>query len=143
MIEVKEVAWLAGLLEGEGYFGLNNGKYPVIKLGMCDEDVVTRAAVLMKSRVRRRKNMYITQVDGVHAIEWMMTLYVFFGKRRREVVASVIKFWKSYTFSRARTTTRCHPDRSVHAFEMCRPCYDIEYKKRRLLERQAQWKLCH
>ncbi|KKL80884.1 hypothetical protein LCGC14_2000310 [marine sediment metagenome] len=143
MIKVKEVAWLAGLLEGEGYFGLNNGKYPVIKLGMTDGDIVAKVSTLMNSRVRRRKNMYITQVNGVHAVEWMMTLYVFFGKRRREVVASVIKFWESYTFSRGRTTTKCHPDRPVHALDLCKPCYDIEYKKKRKLERQVQWKLCH
>ncbi len=34
-ISIKDIAWVAGILEGEGSFGLtNNGKSPSIWLGM-------------------------------------------------------------------------------------------------------------
>lgn len=53
-----EVAWLAGLLEGEGSFGLDTRalhKYkvstappaPYIKISMVDKDVIERVAVLV------------------------------------------------------------------------------------------------
>src|SRR6185436_10271574 len=35
-----DLSWLAGLLEGEGHFGTTSAGYPVLKLEMCDEDVV-------------------------------------------------------------------------------------------------------
>lgn len=40
MIRLTDVAWLAGLLEGEGCIRLFQGKYPLISLGMVDGDVV-------------------------------------------------------------------------------------------------------
>ena len=49
-----EISWLVGLLEGEGYFGLTSGVYPVLTLEMCDEDVVERACrILGAAGVRR------------------------------------------------------------------------------------------
>ncbi|MGH8518847.1 MAG: hypothetical protein ACREUE_15455, partial [Panacagrimonas sp.] len=45
------VAWLAGLLEGEGSFTISRYSpeiaYPVVSLQMCDEGVVVRAAGLL------------------------------------------------------------------------------------------------
>ena len=45
-IKVKDIAWLGGLLEEEGWFGLHLGHYPSISLGMTDEDTVVKAATL-------------------------------------------------------------------------------------------------
>lgn len=49
--EACTFAWLTGLLEGEGTFSVNRQSahiaYPVIKLEMCDEAIVTRAAHIM------------------------------------------------------------------------------------------------
>lgn len=47
-----DTIWLAGLLEGEGTFDLHRGKYPRVRVGMTDRDVVGRAATLMDTRVR-------------------------------------------------------------------------------------------
>lgn len=58
-----DVAWLAGLLEGEGHFGLTTTtadtkkygrktyQYPKVQLQMTDLDVVERAAALMECAV--------------------------------------------------------------------------------------------
>jgi LAGLIDADG-like domain len=40
------LGWIAGLLEGEGCFHLERGRYPRISLQMADEDVVRRLAEL-------------------------------------------------------------------------------------------------
>jgi hypothetical protein len=48
------LAWLAGLLEGEGSFsrGLpSNPTKPIISLHMVDEDVVARVAAIWESRI--------------------------------------------------------------------------------------------
>ena len=138
MIKIKEIAWLAGLLEGEGCFAIHGKKYPRIVLKMCDEDIVIKAASLMESRIYRNGNQWVTQVNGAYAIEWMMTLYVFFGKRRREAVTEVIKVWKRATYVHGlngiRRMAKCHSDRLMEALDLCRPCYMKQWKKRQLLK---------
>lgn len=51
-----EIAWLAGILEGEGCFtnSFQNGNdysTPRLQLSMTDKDVVEKAAVLLQSKV--------------------------------------------------------------------------------------------
>src|SRR4051812_6399725 len=82
-----EIAWLAGLLEGEGSFMAhwatthkNNGsdqRYFRIDLSMTDEDVVRKAARLMGAtslfvqnrKETGRKPMWRTRLMGKHARE--------------------------------------------------------------------------
>ncbi|KKK76744.1 hypothetical protein LCGC14_2860580 [marine sediment metagenome] len=140
MIKTIDIAWLTGLLEGEGCFFLYQ-KRPGIKLQMCDEDVVVRAAALMKTTVSRYRNAWTTQINGARAIEWMMTLYPQLGERRREKVADTIKFWREHNYSNAprdfRSMATCHPDRVVVAFDLCRPCYYRQWREKRLLKSVA------
>ncbi len=139
----KDIIWLAGLLEGEGYFGLSEGKYPKIALGMTDEDIIVRASALINARVCRQKNMWITQVNGAYAIQWMMTLYTLLGKRRRECIREIIKVWKERIHAKAsngmRNMATCHPALLVHGYGLCRPCYMKQYyyreKEKQLLRR--------
>ena len=52
--EACDRAWLAGLLEGEGSFLANcegRSSYPVIKVEMCEQDVVERVADLLNTRL--------------------------------------------------------------------------------------------
>jgi hypothetical protein len=44
----SDLAWLAGLLEGEGCFHFTRTAYVVIS--MTDEDIIERAASLMNSK---------------------------------------------------------------------------------------------
>ena len=68
----RDIAWLAGLLDGEGSFSvIANGSAPGIKLGMKDKDIVERAALLMSngkymvSEVMNNKQLfYITRIWG-------------------------------------------------------------------------------
>lgn len=91
-------AWLAGLLEGEGSFGVNGRwtahPYPAIALTMCDEDVVGRAAEIMAARAvhyeaSRRETWsptYSIKISGHQASEWMRRLRpMMFGRRRRAI----------------------------------------------------------
>ena len=103
MITVRNIEWLAGLLEGEGCFGFQSHRKwnPRIDLAMTDEDVVARASSLMKdgkywtrySHVGH-KTQYCLRITGPRAIQWMMTLYLLMGHRRRGKIKEIITRWK-------------------------------------------------
>ncbi len=138
MTDIIDIAWLGGLLEGEGYFGLEKGKYAIITLLMCDEDTVVKAAVIMGAKVNHRKNYWKTNVYGADAIKWMMILLPFLGKRRRNVIAGIIKYRKEHSYrapNGTRTMATCHPDRIVHSFGLCNACYSRRWKEKQLLKK--------
>lgn len=66
-----DVAWLAGLLEGEGCFVVRPKNTPYIALKMNDKDVVEKAAALMKMTVTRPRNNYKTSfgIDKCYYIQ--------------------------------------------------------------------------
>jgi hypothetical protein len=89
-----DLAWLAGLLEGEGSFS----RYQV-QLRMTDEDVVRRAADLMgatkspwkeEPRFAHWSPTWCVAVTGRRATDLMMHLTPALGTRRRARIAEVV-----------------------------------------------------
>lgn len=83
-----ETAWLAGLLEGEGSFGINHGGIKV-QLTMTDRDVVSRAAGFFGSKFycyprpgETCKPRYYTQVGGERAANLIAAILPYMGIRR-------------------------------------------------------------
>jgi hypothetical protein len=104
MISQREMAWLAGLIEGEGCFGWNKSNFGSITIGMSDRDVIERAAVILgktekihertlRSGAIGKKPLFYVRVTGTRAIGWMMTLYSFMGQRRQEKIRAVLATW--------------------------------------------------
>ncbi len=96
-----DVAWLAGLLEGEGYFCLNRGRYPRIDLRMTDRDVIEKVAAMwhsgvweQKPKTERHKTVWKTDVSGPRAVGLMMTLYLYLGERRQERIRTILQTWR-------------------------------------------------
>ena len=95
-IDREDLVWLAGLLEGEGAFDLHRGKYPRIRLGMTDRDVVGRAATLLGGKVRLSlkpapaKAMWHVEVSGTKALSAMTALLPLMGARRSAKIAEVM-----------------------------------------------------
>ncbi len=91
-----DLVWLAGLLEGEGSFDLHRGRYPRIRLGMTDRDVVGRAATLMGAGIRlslRRAPLtstWHTEISGVRATELLRLLLPHMGARRSGKIAAIL-----------------------------------------------------
>jgi hypothetical protein len=101
-----DLAWLAGLLEGEGSFYASgsrakNGvmyRYPQIKVSMTDRDVIERVAqmfgikVSVNSREKRReaKQIYSAQINGSRAMELMQQLLPWMGKRRSQKIKELL-----------------------------------------------------
>lgn len=98
-LEVKDIYWLAGLLEGEGCFLYQDT--PRITLVMSDQDVVEEAATIMKAKVKYRlpkdknwKGMYELYLCSYRAAGWMMTLYSLLGGRRQARVRQILQKFK-------------------------------------------------
>ena len=102
-----DLCWLAGLLEGEGYFSLhpNRHPHPRIQLQMTDKDVVDRAARLFGgNKVRmirpastRRQTTYRTEISGRPAAHLMEQLRPLMGQRRVSKIDEVLDDWRART----------------------------------------------
>ena len=104
---------------------------------MTDEDVIAKVGNMWNVRVVHHGNMYKVQVGGSYAIGWMMTLYTFLGKRRKEKVVLITKIWREHIHARAskgiRAMAKCHPDRIVRALGRCDYCYGKHWRKKEKL----------
>ena len=95
-----EIAWLAGLFEGEGNVSIN-GRSLTIRIKMTDKDVVVRAATLLSAALyehdpgRGWKRTWIAQLKGDGAAGWAMTLYSWLGVRRRGQTRGALRTWKT------------------------------------------------
>lgn len=92
----RDLFWLAGLLEGEGCFDLHRGRYPRIRLGMTDRDVVGRAATLLGGRVRLTlrpapvQATWHVEISGTKAAEMMRVILPYMGARRSAKIATIL-----------------------------------------------------
>lgn len=102
MQQVREIYWLAGLLEGEGWFSMTNG-YVQIGVKMTDLDTIMRARDIMNPgghiQVYKanppRQAQYALSLYGVTAAQWMMTIYPLMGVRRKARIAQLLQHWRS------------------------------------------------
>ena len=141
MARTIDIAWLGGLLEGEGYFSLVQGKYPSIGINMTAEDTIIKVADMWNKRVYHRGNQWRTVIAGAYAIQWMFMLYPFLGECRQKSIREIVKFWKEYSYAHAspgiRIMSTCHPNRKVQSLGLCNPCYKRQYReeKKKLLRK--------
>lgn len=114
---VRDLAWLAGLLEGEGCFSLAKGHGPrhkiTIQLSMTDEDVVRHAAEIagvgasVKCYQRGGKDVFVWIVGKQNdAAALMMTLCPLMGERRQAKIRECLKAWRDTVRGKG-TATRC------------------------------------
>ena len=120
MLDLTEtdIAWIAGLLEGEGYFGIDNrskDRYeiskippaPFIKVSMVDEDIIQRLSKLLDKSYfsPSRKTVTGKQVYTLYIGEKEKVLFVlekilpYMGVRRGERIRECISHlqtWKEW-----------------------------------------------
>ena len=103
-----DIAWLAGLYEGEGCFSIKSRKNrpsgtapPTIevRLEMSDEDIIQRVANLVQKNSRlvqrkqipNRKQTYIVSVGDRPTLRYLLpTLFPYFGIRRKTQVQACL-----------------------------------------------------
>lgn len=91
-VRAEEMAWLAGLLEGEGSFMVgppSSPRRPTLQMSMTDRDVVARAASIigcnvmtLRAREVHWQEAYGLRVRGAGAVNWMRALRPYLGERR-------------------------------------------------------------
>ena len=110
-LKLRQIEWIAGLLEGEGSFTVDGLTTPRLRLGMTDLDVVERAQKILHTNAhisirddRRgsRKRMYNLDISGTLAASWMMILYPLMGDRRQQCIHKIIRAWRAAPFVRRR-----------------------------------------
>src|SRR6266571_8681010 len=101
---IKDIAWVAGFLEGEGYFGIN-GHSVRIYVNQTDKDSVEKLRDIIspesnigfQSRKHygdKHQDIYRFWCYGTVAVGWMMTIYPMMGKRRKEAIRETLEFWR-------------------------------------------------
>ena len=151
MITTLDIAWVAGLVEGEGTFvrrseearrrsPARGGKNIALAVRMTDADIVARLAQLWgvhlngpyRSRIAHHKPAYSCRLAGDRAIAWMMTLYPFLGVRRRAKVRDLVELWRA--IRRRDRATHC---RRGHALSGPRVATDKRGRRTCLLCKDA------
>jgi hypothetical protein len=92
-LDMRQLAWLAGLMEGEGSFSRATPampRRPRLSIGMTDCDVIERVCELWGTRlythipkVERYKQVYRTELVGGSAVALMMLLRPHMSARRQ------------------------------------------------------------
>ena len=96
--------YLAGLLEGEGCFLLDTRKgkaYPRISVEMTDRDVMQGVADRWSRNVQppawRRgstKPVHRVVLQGLPALDEMMSVFPLMGERRRQKIEEILSKWE-------------------------------------------------
>ena len=145
-LSVRDIAWLAGLLEGEGSFR-KQVKTINIMVGMTDEDVIARASVMVGYKylnVAPKKEGYKPQYhltfSGRRAASWMMTVYPLMGARRKAKIMECLRHWLSRQKRFMENVVCGHLDKPLGAKGYCDKCYDKRRPKRKAnLEVRRRW----
>lgn len=104
MADNTKLAWLAGLLEGEGCFCLrSDGHNPIVQLIMTDADVVIMAADIMGCHkvvkcpkdTRGGKQLYRTVLYGISAVDLMKSIYKYMGDRRKKKITDCLRAFEN------------------------------------------------
>ena len=140
-ILLLDIAWLAGLLEGEGCFKMqSSGGYKgsiCISLQMTDKDVVQRVTALLDGTLwgphgpygHSKLPTYQTAIFGSKAASWMMTLFPLMGERRQGKIKELLDYWKTQPTIIVDKRPLCHPEKKHAGKGLCTSCYMKQYHK--------------
>jgi hypothetical protein len=103
-----DIAWMAGLLEGEGCFSGRRYRTPTrIQVCSTDKDVMDRAAELFGQKVNgpyrhgtNKKFYWMVVLTGNRSIGWMMTIYPYMGVRRKAKIREIVSAWRVHVQKR-------------------------------------------
>lgn len=100
----ENLAWLAGILEGEGTFRLHQERQPCVTVAMTDEDVIRRAhEVAGVGNVRGpytpkgKKPFWVwTVAKSCDAYALSVAVYPWLCSRRRAKIREIIRGWTAW-----------------------------------------------
>lgn len=101
MYKETDLAWAAGLIEGEGCFTLHSKKHPYLLVDMCDKDVIERLKTVFP--FGNIRGPYISKKKPTHKPRWrfdafggkarhiMIYLYPYLCERRRAKINELME----------------------------------------------------
>ena len=93
-MKTEDIAWLAGLLEGEGTFRFY-GATPGVRVAMTDKDIIERAAKLMGGNIGyefgTKKLVWTTGIYGNQALSLLEQILPYMGQRRTAKIKDVMQ----------------------------------------------------
>lgn len=96
-----DIYWLAGMMEGEGYFRNTKGCCPIISFTSTDFDIAVRVSLLLDATIwgyqpgnLKHKRAYRVDISGRKAAGWMLTLYSLLGQRRKQKIRELLAAWR-------------------------------------------------
>lgn len=122
---MKNIEWVAGLLEGEGSFLTgppSQPNLPIIRCSMTDYDVLERlaeslgglAVVSMRKQQEHHKDAYVVQLKGLRAVVAMRELRPYMGLRRQSQIDRALN---SYVLAERGKVTRAERKQIAARFE--------------------------
>src|ERR1700733_8067762 len=113
MMTPEETAWCAGVLESEGCFHLQEGRYPRVRVMMTDRDVLERLRLLVSGKPlrvipkRQAHHKQAWQLDictSQKAANLMQLVRPWMGKRRTARIDECLAAWSKHAASKAVST---------------------------------------
>lgn len=101
----RDIRWAAGIMEGEGSFGVlrqKGGKYvyPQMRLGMMDADIVEDVARILNMGTHAPRYLrgandvhFVASAVGPKAVRAMRRLYPHMGARRQARIKEILNQW--------------------------------------------------
>ena len=95
-MQIKDIYWLAGFLEGEGSFS-HQGRYTRVTASQMQKEPLERVARLVGGRIHKYGEKRINEwgIYSSRAIGLIMTLFSIMSPRRQEQMRGCIDSWKS------------------------------------------------
>lgn len=144
-----EIAWLAGIVEGEGCIAFPGVYSTVLTIGMTDKDVIDRCHALVGAGARyvtskgRHKPQYIWKLADQHKMRELLALLLpWMGERRSARIREAFG-----RLEKVRRTGRCRRDHQMSGDNlyvspggqrMCRACADFRHERDRAVNESLE-----
>ncbi len=104
-IDLKDVYWTAGFLDGEGSFNLVGGNYGrshtiAVTVGQKGRELLDRLQVLYGGAIHQRKTsskLHVWRLHASRAVGLMLTIYTLMSSRRQAQIRKALKYWRPKT----------------------------------------------
>jgi len=137
-ISIRDLAWAAGFLEGEGSFGCHGGTTRV-SAGQVQKEPLDRLVKLFGGRMwlkpptgMGKHPVWTWVIPGKRSAAVMMTIYTFMSQRRKEQIESALSVWRNSRRLRDPGSVTCLRGHSItgtnavvvpgRTYPICRMC---------------------
>lgn len=92
MISAQDIAWAAGVYEGEGSVQIPSKRQRTVNVQVTQKDpwLCYRLQELFGGRVRENRNYKVWVISGPKARGFLMTIFLFLSPRRKERIKEAL-----------------------------------------------------